>query len=322
MLSEIRRKSCFNSLSGGGKKMEKSLKNKFRVSLVAIPIGNMGDLSPRAHKELSQADVIYCEDSRKIHSLFQMADIQNTTVRIMSLPGDSEFQIDFNKQFESFVQEKRYRIVWVSDAGTPVVNDPGASMTRFCQQNEIPYFAIPGPSAVSMALQYSGGFGLPHYFAGFVPKVKNTASQDLKRFFELASQCRVGTFCFFDTKHQILNTLEFLNTDPTLTHRELFVLREMTKEFEELFKGTPAQCHQWVSNKMNQNSGLLGELTLVLDGGQNSQSKKNIVSLPTPTELLEICTIIRKGTPKEAAKAISQLTGVEVSECYKIISQK
>ncbi len=292
---------------------------EFIVTLVAVPIGHPQDLSPRAKETIQDSQVVFCEDSRKLRTLAEKTNIDLGDKKIIPLPGDQESTFDFDSCFLSLKKKNLFRICFVSDAGSPVISDPGQGLLRYSRQKNFQVKAVPGPSAWVLALQWSGAFGLPFCFGGFAPKAKSSQSQELQFFFDLAKQNSRGTFCFFDTKHQYSKTLGFLAQDEILSHQKLYVCREMTKPHEDIFMASPAEVLKYLQEKEKALDGALGEMSFVLDLGQSAQKKKLTSEPLENSEVLNLCHIIRKGSPKEAAKAMSRLSGVAVSDCYKKI---
>ncbi len=266
-----------------------------------MPIGNVEDLSPRAKKALTEAELIFCEDSRKTQELFRRINISNDA-KWVSLPGSREKEVDFRKWTEN---SDARSWVFLSDAGTPIVNDPGHEILEFCRQEGVPVEAIPGPCAPILAWQWSGGFGLPFVFAGFAPKAKSSDSKNLEDFFKLALSTK--TFAFFDTRHQIEITLDHLAQSP-FKDSKIWIAREMTKAHEELISGTAKQCMSALKPRLDSGDGV-GELTLILEGLGEPESKKSY----DISDLVKI----RNLPPKQAAKIVAELTGQNSAEIYK-----
>jgi 16S rRNA (cytidine1402-2'-O)-methyltransferase len=281
---------------------------QFRISLVALPLGCVDDLSPRARARLSEATHVFCEDTRKLRDLARRAGIE-IHAELSALPGDSERDFDWSR--ERARSDKNARWVLVSDAGTPIVNDPGRSLLHFARREGIEVEAVPGPSAPVLAWQWSGGFGLPFLFSGFAPKVKSRESRELESFFAGLDSC--ASFCFFDTKHQVSLTLEHL-VARGLGDRPMFVAREMTKTHEELLSGSVSDLKDRIEAKLNDNEGV-GELTLILQGelSRGARATQTSTSPWTPQELAKLRTL----PPKVAAKLAAQKTGLELSDIYK-----
>jgi 16S rRNA (cytidine1402-2'-O)-methyltransferase len=271
------------------------------LTLVATPLGNPEDLSFRAKRVLESADLILCEDTRKARELFERAKIQ-TKAKLVALPGDREDHFDFERHLAP-VQN----VALISDAGTPIVNDPGHAVLDWVRKAsraaEWQVQAVPGPSAPILALQWSGGFGLPFVFLGFVPKAR-AHSKEIQSFFEGLLHTS-GSCIFFDTKHQFPETMQFLQKK--FPDRKIAIAREMTKAHEELFLGTLREAALWVESK--DFSKAVGELTVILE------SKKEVVALVPLEELAKI----RHGSAKESAKIAAKFSGLSVRECYKAL---
>ncbi len=270
------------------------------VQLVALPIGNVDDLSPRAVEALKQADRIFCEDTRKLKELLKRAAVESSA-RFVALPGGTEHSFDWLR----LVREAKDESAWVlvSDAGTPLVNDPGASLVEFSRRSGLALSVVPGPCAPIAAWQWSGGFGLPFLFAGFAPKAKNPGAKDLKTFFSSLQVAQ--TFVFFDTRHQFSVTLRHL-IEEGLSERPLHVAREISKPHEELISGTVGECLSRLEAQLASEDAL-GEMTFVLKGEESAGLRVDLASLVQ----------IRSASVKEAAKAASALTGLPSQECYR-----
>jgi 16S rRNA (cytidine1402-2'-O)-methyltransferase len=211
--------------------------------------------------------------------------------RWISIPGDREQRSDWSSLLEKFET-----VVLVSDAGTPVVSDPGVSLLQWARAQKIRVEALPGPCAPVLAWSWSGGFGLPFVFAGFPPRDR----AGRKEFFGLLSSCR--SFCFFESKHHARQTLEVLGELGGL-ERRIFVAREMTKTHEELLDLS-------VSEAIELADSWLGELTFLVQGdGQGSGPKLDL------DQLLQI----RHGSAREVSKILAALVGGRASDFYKRI---
>jgi len=184
-----------------------SLQDKPSLFVVALPIGNPHDLSFRAKETLEFVDVIFCEDKRKYLEFARRANIVvSDRQHLEPLPGDTDRENDWDFIFQKHSSIKKWALV--SDAGSPIVNDPGLSLLRYVRSKSWNVISIPGPSAPIAAWQWSGGFGLPYYFAGFTPKAKRSEAKELYDFFSALKF--TSTFCFFDTRHQFETTYEHL----------------------------------------------------------------------------------------------------------------
>lgn len=289
--------------------MAKNLKPS-KLYVVGLPIGNPLDLTERARLTLQVSDKIFCEDTRKTRELLERSQVA-IKAKLVALPGQREKEILWDQEFKKSDGE-----IWalVSDAGTPLVNDPGLHLLKACQLEGINVSAIPGACAPILAWQWSGGFGLPFYFAGFAPKAKSYDNKSLQDFFSPATRLG-GTFCFFDTKHQIETTLEHLVKSPQFSHKRLCIAREATKEHEELICGLPSDCLKRIVHLLKEQKGALGELTLLLQGTLVEATGKTDISLAVLKQL-------RESSPRHAARIMSELSGLSVNDCYKALQEK
>lgn len=273
------------------------------IAIVALPIGNVDDLSKRARVHLSEADLLFCEDSRKIAELSRRANL-SITAKIIAIPGDRERTFDWNHA--NLASYKNW--VLVSDAGTPLLNDPGKSLVEWAHKSLHPIIAIPGSCAPIAALQWSGGFGLPLSFAGFPPKSSASALED---FFSIITTCK--TFSFFCSRHQFEKIFEWF-VSKKWTERPCHIAREMTKKHEELFRGTIGEAQEWFLEKQRKKLPI-GEMTILLEGDAHKHSSSTTMSLNQLSQ-------IRSSSPKTAAKILSSLTGESTKTCYNEIVRK
>lgn len=273
------------------------------VSLVALPLGNARDLSPRAAETLQKANLLFCEDTRKFHELAQRAGLSELRAKLVSLPGDREFELNWFEYCEDVEEGQNWALV--SDAGTPIVNDPGAALLKFCREQGVKTEAVPGPCAFVAAWQWSGGFGVPFSFAGFPPKVKSAASKELADFFAPARVAR--TFAFFDTRHQVQTTFQHLEENGW-AEAQVYLAREMTKPHEELLGGTVAEMAEFLRRRLASDQGF-GEVTCLLEG--RGESAAGGVGLG-----LEDLARVRSASAKEASKIAARLTGRPARDCY------
>lgn len=198
--------------------------------IIATPIGNLQDISARAREILSQAEVIACEDSRVTKKLFSLLGISLNKKFI----AYEDHQEDSRAQGLIDIINAGQAVALVSDAGSPLISDPGYKLVRLCREQNIYVTAIPGPCAVITALQLSGLPSNRFMFAGFIPN-KDKARRDLMS--ELATLD--ATLIFYETAPRLLNTLQ--TAAVIFADREVAVVREMTKMYEETICGTFAE---------------------------------------------------------------------------------
>ena len=219
--------------------------------LAATPIGDVADASPRLVAELTNADVIAAEDTRRLRRLLERLGVQ-TSARIMSY-----FEGNEARRTEELVGvlEAGARVVVVSDAGMPSISDPGYRLVAAAVARGFQVTAVPGPSAVLAALAVSG---LPvdrFCFEGFLPR---KASERTRRLRELATEPR--TVVFFEAPHRTADTLSAMAVNFG-ADRPAAVCRELTKTYEEIRRGTLQDLADWAAS-----SEIRGEVTLVVGG--------------------------------------------------------
>ncbi len=218
--------------------------------VVGTPIGNLGDLSPRAVAALTAADVIYCEDTRHSRKLMSHAGIVSPTLRSLHEHNEDE-RID---EVARSVREGR-TVALVSDAGMPAVSDPGARVVRAVAAAGLTVTVVPGPSAVLTALV---GSGLPterFCFEGFLAR-----SGKERRSALAAVATEVRTTVLFEAPGRVAATLSDL-AEACGPDRPVAVARELTKLHEEFFRGTLVEAASWAAARP-----LRGEVVVVVGG--------------------------------------------------------
>jgi 16S rRNA (cytidine1402-2'-O)-methyltransferase len=218
--------------------------------LVGTPIGNLGDLSPRAVDALRSADVICCEDTRRTGRLLQHAGVERGPLIVVN--DHTEVAA-----IEGVLQRlgRGERVAVVSDAGMPGIADPGERLVRAAVRAGHTVEVVPGPSAAVAALVASGLPAGRFAFEGFLPR-KGSGRTD--RLAEIAAEER--TVVLYEAPHRALRTLRDLHSSCG-PNRRIAVARELTKLHEELWRGTLADAVQWASEVEPR-----GELVFVLDG--------------------------------------------------------
>lgn len=223
--------------------------------IVSTPIGNLEDLTLRALRILQEVSVIAAEDTRRTQKLCNHFGIHTTLTSYH----------DFNKEEKTPILLKRLEegesIALVSDAGTPLIADPGYYLVTRAINQQLPITAIPGPCAALAALSISGLPTDTFSFYGFLPRKHNARLRLLQ---ELSTQ--KSTIILFETPHRIHRTLDMLKS--LFGERRMVLMRELTKTHEEVLRGSVAQIAEVCQNRM-----LKGEITLVIEG--KTQKKKN-----------------------------------------------
>ena len=219
------------------------------LHIVATPIGNLEDITLRAINTLSNADLILAEDTRVTRILLDRYNIKKD---ILSYHQHSDFKkIDYILQ----LLKEGKNLALVTDAGTPAINDPGSHLVSEALKAipDLKVVPIPGPNAAIAALSISGFATDEFVFLGFPPHKKGRQT-----FFKNIAEIE-STIVFYESKHRILKALENLEKLSKLGDRKIMIARELTKQFETIYRGTLAEIKPRLSDK-----NLLGEFVVVI----------------------------------------------------------
>jgi 16S rRNA (cytidine1402-2'-O)-methyltransferase len=204
--------------------------------VVATPIGNLDDLSIRQAKTLATSDIILAEDTRSANILLDAIKkrftLPVTCSKIWSYYKEKEFE-KLPEIIELLKQEKNISLI--SEAGTPLVSDPGYLLVKNCIQRNLPITVIPGPSAITTALVYSGFNPGEHMFLGFFPRKQSQIFQLIERLKQIKTIFPDMVFVFYESPLRINETLKCFVT--AKWEPEIVICREMTKKFEEIIRG-------------------------------------------------------------------------------------
>ena len=267
-----------------------------RIDVVATPIGNMADLSPRARETLAAADVIAAEDTRHTANLLRQIGVQRP---LLSLHDHNEAQ---RREELLALLQRGSRVALVSDAGTPLVSDPGYLLIRAALDAGIAVHAVPGASALLVALGVSGLPVERFCFEGFLP-ARATARRDRLR----ALRHEPRTLVFFEAPHRIIETLQDMAGEFG-AQRAACVARELTKVHESVYRGSIAQLLQIGAEDGNF---ARGEITLVVAGTNGEETSPDDAFVARAFDLLAA-----EMPPSRAAALVAQLTGRRKSEVY------
>ena len=262
--------------------------------IVATPIGNLGDLSPRALKILDSVDLIAAEDTRVTGAMLAHFGLRT---KMLALHEHNEADVA-----AIVIDElKRERsVALVSDAGTPLISDPGYALVRLARAAGITIIAVPGPSAVLAALSISGLPTDAFVFAGFLPAKPAARRQALR---ELAGDTR--TVILYESTHRILDSLETL-VEVLGPGRRVCLARELTKLYEESHTAPVAELLDWVKADDNRQRG---EFVLVIEGASAEAAG------PREAERI-LKTLLSELGASRAAKVAAELTGLPRKELY------
>jgi len=261
--------------------------------IVSTPIGNLEDITFRALRVLKEVDAIAAEDTR--HSL-KLLNHYNISKPLISYWGEKE---KVKAEETLLMLNCGKTLALITDAGTPGISDPGNILIRKAIEEGIRVIPIPGPTAVIAALSISGFSTDTFIFRGFLP-VK--VSQRLKELKGLSLDPR--TIVLYEAPHRLLETLADISE--TFADRRIVVIKELTKFYEEAFRGTAS-----VILKRLESSKIAGEYVIVLEGRPEEKSNT------TEDALAEVKTLMKRGLRrKEAVKKIAEEYGISKKELY------
>jgi len=261
--------------------------------IISTPIGNLEDITLRALRVLKEVDVIAAEDTR--HSL-KLLNHYSISKPLISYWGEKE-KVKAEETLEMLNSGKT--VALITDAGTPGISDPGNILIRKAIEEGIRVIPIPGPTAVIAALSISGFSTDAFIFRGFLP-IK--VSQRLRELKGLSLDPR--TIVLYEAPHRIIETLADIRE--TFADRRVVVIKEITKFYEEAFRGTAT-----VILELLESSKIAGEYVIVLEG--RPVEKLNT----TEDALTEVKTLMKRGLRrKEAVKKIAEEYGISKKELY------
>lgn len=269
------------------------------MQVIATPIGNMGDVSARARQALQSADAVAAEDTRHSGALLHALGIARP---LLSLHAHNETQRVPEILARLAAGET---IALVSDAGTPLLSDPGYELVRAAVDAGIEVESIPGPSAITAALAIAGLPVSRFCFEGFLPARERERRAHLST---LAEEPR--TLVFFEAPHRIAATLDDLAAELG-GERRAVVARELTKAHETIYRGSLAELARRAQSEENFTRG---EITLVVAGAARAASGVDTALLRRAADLLS-----KELSPSRAAAIAAQLTGATRSEAYALI---
>jgi 16S rRNA (cytidine1402-2'-O)-methyltransferase len=260
--------------------------------LIATPIGNLKEITYRAIEVLNEVDYIACEDTRTSRTLLDNYNIHKPLV--------SYHKFNENKSGDSIMQDLKNgkNIAIISDAGMPGISDPGSIIVNMCKEENLEYTVVSGASALINAFVLSG-YETPFTFVGFLPENSSKRNTLLDNLSSINS-----TLIFYCSPHSLSSDLEVLFN--ALGDREICVVREISKKFEEVVFSTLSQGFT---------STLKGEFVVLVKKGENKSISHNIDD--------NLQTLLDMGLSKtDASKIIAKLTGRKKDEIYKTLINK
>lgn len=226
--------------------------------VVATPIGNLSDISPRAIDILASVDLIAAEDTRMTQRLLNHYDLRRP---LRSLHAHNE--ADHSEQFIRLLQEGK-SVALVSDAGTPLISDPGFPLIRAARQQGFTVSPLPGPSAVITALSVSGLTCHRFAFEGFLPSKKQARCRALQ-----AVSGEARTLVFYEATHRIVDSLDDMK-EVFGAERQACVARELTKTFEQIHTAPLEELCIWIREDANRQRG---EFVVMVEGRPQTDSE-------------------------------------------------
>ncbi|MBE6748035.1 MAG: 16S rRNA (cytidine(1402)-2'-O)-methyltransferase [Ruminococcaceae bacterium] len=272
-----------------------------KLFVVGTPIGNLGDFSPRAVETLSSCDFIAAEDTR-------------VTIKLLNHFGIKKPMISYyehnkagrgNKIIERILNGENCALV--SDAGMPIISDPGEDLTKLCYENNIEVCAVPGPSALITALAISGMSAGRFTFEGFLTTAKQNRKKHLE---ELVNEKR--TMIFYEAPHKLPATLK--DMAEYFGDRKIALVKELTKIHENV-----EHTSLYEASKKYSEVAPKGEFVLIVDGKPEEEEEE--ITLEMATSMAE--ELIQSGTSiNEASKEIAKKTGLKKSDIYKSLQSE
>ncbi|MEP4147302.1 MAG: 16S rRNA (cytidine(1402)-2'-O)-methyltransferase [Halioglobus sp.] len=262
---------------------------------MATPIGNLGDMTSRAVEVLSEVDLIAAEDTRHSRRLLQHFGIDN---QLMAYHDHSDPR---SQQHIEGVLSQGGSVALISDAGTPLISDPGYRLVRDMQALGHPVRPIPGASAVVAALSVCGLPTDSFRFQGFLPAKAGTRMNQLQ---ELEGE--TATLVFYEAPHRIADTLAAMS-QAFGASREAVLAREITKTFETVRRGSLEELIAFVAQDANQQKG---EIVLIVAGKPRGERE-----LDASTARL-LRRLVQELPAKKAAAVVADCTGLRKKELY------
>ena len=272
-----------------------------KLYLVPTPIGNLKDITLRALETLKEADIIAAEDTRQTLKLLNHFEIKKSLISYHK----------FNEQFKSdkiidLLMEGK-NVALVSDAGTPGISDPGSVIVQRCIEKMIDFEVLPGATAITTALVYSGLDTTKFLFRGFLPRENKERKIIVNELIQSQE-----TLIFYEAPHRLIDTLEFLQE--TFGDRRIAVCRELTKLYQEIYRGTIKEAVLYFIEKKPR-----GEFVLVLEGKKLEEIKEEQREVWANLSIEEhILKYISDGiNKKESIKLVAKERELPKSEVYK-----
>ncbi len=271
--------------------------------MVATPIGNLADLSDRARETLASADHIFAEDTRRVRVLLSRIGL---AARPLALHARNEAsRVALARRWLASGDD----IALVSDAGTPLISDPGERLVAAAIEDGHDVVPVPGPSAILAGLVASGLSCVPFTFVGFLPRKAGKRARALERIIDATE-----TTVLFESPARLAGLLDELaaRTEAPGSARRIAVCREMTKVHEEVVRGTPAECAGHFREHLPR-----GEVTVVVKGRPDKGGAATAAELA----LLAGAALDAGLAPTAAARRVAARSGVARGAAYEAVQR-
>ena len=269
------------------------IKDNFGLYIVATPIGNLKDISKRAVEKISDADIVFCENPKHSLKLLNNLGIKK---KLISLHDYNE-EIVVKKIGEELKNKKS---VLISDAGSPLISDPGFKLIQFCIKNNIFISTVPGPNSIIPAIQLSGLPAQEFSFYGFFPKTE-------KKMLDFLNKVKNNNLSsvFFVSSHKIERCIKLLSE--IMQNRSISVLKELTKLNEMVFRGKPNKIYK---------ENLKGEFVIVVS--QKLREKRDFEDINELKEYEEeVKKLLLKFSLTDVVEIVHKLSSKNKNKIYK-----
>ena len=264
--------------------------------IVATPIGNLGDITIRALEVLMSADIIYCEDTRQTQKLLNAYTISAKVAAYHDHSSDST-----RRKIIAQVKDERKVVAIVSDAGMPLISDPGYKLVQEAYKEDIALTSLPGANAVLTALQLSGLPSESFTFIGFVPPKQQALEKKLMEW-----QTCPNTLILYEAKQRVKKTLLVIAS--VFGDRPIAVSRELTKKFEEVLRGTAKD----ILNILEERDAIKGEFVIAIGPYKSEKYSESDIISCIEDEL------DHKQPLKKIAENLSEVSGWPKKEIYNL----
>lgn len=271
--------------------------NSGHLYIVSTPIGNLGDITQRALDVLAQVDVIACEDTRHTQKLLTAFSIKNKT---MSLHDHNERQRQ--EQIAELLKTGK-SVALVSDAGTPLISDPGFHLVRHCREQGLAVTPIPGACAAISALSVAGLPTDKFVFEGFLPSKSGARKSALQ-----SVEHEPRTLIYYDAPRRAIDTVQDI-FDVLGGQRQVVIARELTKTFETIHADSAENLLAWLKQDPNQ---LKGEMVLMIEGHKVDPNE-----IP-PLVINTLKLLLKEMKPKTACAIAAEIHGVKKNALYEL----